>query len=403
MCGSQTAFAYTTASGYAAHDFATGFPATNPASPWAPIGVAFDQSDNLYVVDSADANIYRFDQDGGAASDVTRLTSSPIPGEPTGLAVAADGRMYLARHTAGDIVEIDPGTATVLRRVAGGLTCASALAVDPASGDLFVSGNECASSIYRVSPTTGQVSAYTSNTPGVDGIAFGNQGTLYAADAGAILSIQGTQAPAPGSVTEIARVTGADGLAFAPADKSGQIPYLIVNRTDGTVTKVDIGQGSTTSTDIMTGGTRGDLAAVDSSGCLYVTQARSIVRITPAHGACALAPTTTGSVPPAGVVLEPQDAEPQDANGMQLGTTGPHAKRCVPRRTLTIRLRQRGRVRLRSAVIYVNGRVSARIRGSKLRGRIVLRRLPRGAVKVKVVAVDSRGRRLTTVMRYRNC
>src|SRR5437763_8104213 len=47
--------AYTTASGYVAQDYATGF----QAASYGPIGIAFDQSDNLYVADSFDGHIYR--------------------------------------------------------------------------------------------------------------------------------------------------------------------------------------------------------------------------------------------------------------------------------------------------------------------------------------------------------
>ena len=83
--------AYTAAAGYAASDYATGFP-ENAANDWGPIGVAFDRSDNLYVADRADGNIYRFQPGGGTASAATRVSSSPIPGGITGLVVSSGGR-----------------------------------------------------------------------------------------------------------------------------------------------------------------------------------------------------------------------------------------------------------------------------------------------------------------------
>src|SRR5437763_4317918 len=126
--------AYSTAPGYQASDYATGFPKSAP-NDWGPIGIAFDTSDNLYVADRADANIYRFQPGGGPASDATRLTPSPIPGLITGLAVSPSGDIYLARYGAGDIVQIDPGTGEVIRTVAS-VPCATGLAIDPASGDL---------------------------------------------------------------------------------------------------------------------------------------------------------------------------------------------------------------------------------------------------------------------------
>ena len=61
-----------------------------------------------------------------------------ISGAPDGLALAKDGRLYLARQFAGDVVEINPTSGVVLRTVAS-IFFAAALATDPLSGDLFVS------------------------------------------------------------------------------------------------------------------------------------------------------------------------------------------------------------------------------------------------------------------------
>src|SRR5947209_19481421 len=82
------AHAYTTAGGYRAQDYATGF-ADLSCCGWGPIGVAFDQSDNLYVADSADGNLYRFQPGGGQAGPATRVSQKPIPGNPKGLAIHA--------------------------------------------------------------------------------------------------------------------------------------------------------------------------------------------------------------------------------------------------------------------------------------------------------------------------
>src|SRR5947209_56576 len=121
-----SAHAYSTAGGYQAHDYATGF-ADLSCCGWGPIGVAFDQSDNLYVADSADGNLYRFQPGGGQAGPETRVSQKPIPGNPKGLAITADGRLYLAREQAGDVVELDPATGKVLRVVASGIPCAVGL------------------------------------------------------------------------------------------------------------------------------------------------------------------------------------------------------------------------------------------------------------------------------------
>src|SRR2546421_3986709 len=127
------ALGYSTSSGYTASDYATGFPSASCCA-WGPIGVAFDQSDNLYVADTADGQIYRFAPGRGQAGDATRVSQASIPGSPAGLAMTRDGRLYLARSRSNDVVEIDPGNGRILRSVAAGIACPTGLAVDPASG-----------------------------------------------------------------------------------------------------------------------------------------------------------------------------------------------------------------------------------------------------------------------------
>ncbi len=57
------AFAYTTTSQYAASDFATGFSDTNIG----PIGLAFDASNHLYVMEYPEGILHKFGTSGGAA------------------------------------------------------------------------------------------------------------------------------------------------------------------------------------------------------------------------------------------------------------------------------------------------------------------------------------------------
>lgn len=389
---SGAAEAYTTAAGYTAGDYATGLP-ENAASDWGPIGIAFDRSDNLYVADTADGNIYRFQPGGGVASGDTRITASPIPGGIEGLVVTSAGQLYLARYAAGDVVQVDPGTGQVIRTVAS-IPCATGLAIDPASGDLFVSENQCGSTIFRVSGFENGPGTVSSYAPahGVDGLAFDADGTLYAESDGSILRVEGTAGGTPGAVTNMARVPHADGLAFG-AHSSGRLPYLVTNRNDGTVTRVDFGSGPPTETDIFSGGSRGDFAAVDSHGCLYVTQSASVVRISGSGDACALQPSTPGGSPQTRVIVTPLGHSPAR-------TSKPACRRI---RSLRLRLRQQGRVRLRSATVYVNGRKVKRLKGAKVTAPFVLTHLPAGSFTVRVVAVTTKGRRLATTKRYGGC
>jgi streptogramin lyase len=391
----SAAMGYTTGSGYTASDYATGFPSLS-CCHWGPIGLAFDQSDNLYVADNADGNIYRFAPGGGAASDATRVTQSGLPGGPAGLAVARDGRLYLARGQSADVVEIDPASGRILRSVANGIRCATALAVDPMSGDLFVSQNQCGDTIWRISGFAngpGTASHYVSNLQGVDGISFGNDGTLWAESNGEVERIGGTTSSAPGAVTPVTYVPAGDGVAAGVAAPGGGSSYVVVNRNDGVVTRADLTTSPITQDSIFAGGSRGDLAAVDSRGCLYITQSTSVVRVRPSNRACDLSPSTSGPPPSPGVTVDV--LTPPRLTSLRKG--------CVPIRRLVFRIRQRGRVRLRSASIYVAGRRVKTVKGRALTGRIVLTRVPRGTFTLKVVARTTKGKKLTTRHRYRNC
>jgi len=393
LASAGTAGAYSTTPGYVASDYVTGF----PAKSWGPIGIAFDQSDNLYVGDPIDGYIYRFQPGGDQASPATRLNETPIPGDIVGLAITRDGRIYVARYNAGDVVEIDPGTGEVLREVVTGIPGATGLAVDPISGDLFVSQNSAGSTIWRISNFAngpGTTTAYLSGVRGVDGLAFDSDGTLYAEDDGKILQIAGTSSPTPGVVSDIAYAPGADGLAFGVHPPSSGLPFLIANRNDGTVTQVDFGMGVPSTTDIFSGGSRGDFAAVDSHGCLYITQTTSIVRIGGANGTCGtLSPSTQGAAPRPAIVMT------ASVSPRRQGSAGA----CVRLSQLTLRLSQRGRVRVRSAAIYLNGHLAKRVSGSAVTAPITLSHLAAGSFMLKVVATTTNGKTLTTREFYTNC
>jgi hypothetical protein len=287
------AVAYSMAPGYIASDYATGF-LTGPWG-WGPIGVAFDQSDDLYVADNVDGNLYRFAPGGGQASPAALVGN--LPGAPEGLAITADGLLYAARSGAHDVVQVDTVTGRIVRRAADNIPCATGVAVDPISGDLFVSQNSCGTTIFRISNfrnAPGTVTRYASLAD-VDGIAFNSDGTLYAEGNGPIYSVTGTTSPTPGVATIVANVPHADGLAFGGAPPGAGLPFLVANRTDGAVTKVEFGGAHPNATDIFNGGSRGDFAAIDSHGCLYITQSDRVVRIAPAGAACNLSPSTVGS------------------------------------------------------------------------------------------------------------
>jgi RHS repeat-associated protein len=132
----------------------------------------------------------------------------------------------------------------------------------------------------------------------VDGIAFAADGTLYAAGGGSVYRIAGTNTANPGAVTVISS-TGYpyDGIAVA-SSITGHAAFLYVNRNDGVITKIDLTKSPTVTSDIITGGSRGDFAAVGLDGCLYATQSSTIIKVTDSAGACN--PPLGGSTPPNG-------------------------------------------------------------------------------------------------------
>lgn len=399
-----TASAYRVSPAYAASDYATGLPTTS-CCHWGPIGVAFDPSDNLYVIDSADGNLYRFPPGGGRADDA-RLSSRPITGGPAGLAMTRDGRLYATLADSGSLVQLNPDTGGVIKTVVTGLNCATGIAVDPVSDDLFVSGNGCGDTVWRVTidpAGAGTANAYASGLNDVDGLAFAPGGTLYAAARGDIIAIDGTNSSSPGRYSIIAAVPNSDGIAYADQGQ-GSPPFLIVNRVDGIATRVDL-SADRTQQDIFSGGSRGDFTAVDSNGCLFATQSDRVVRIAPVGG-CVLTPTTPGGgqVPPAQVsaVASQGGAEISAASGA-LAVRGRGARACFAGNRVTLRLSQRGDVRLRSAVIYVNRRRVRSVRGRAVARPIVLSHLTGDAFTIDIVARTVRGHVLRTSGRYVRC
>jgi len=323
-------------SGYAVTNFATGFASNGPPpSGVGPAGLGTDTHGNLYVNDIVTGNVYKFGPAGGVASSTTELaTPSSLGGHlPHGLAFGKDGNLYVNLVDTGQVVQLDPNTGAIIRTVTSAVPGASALATDPLSGDLFVSqsgtGGACSfgpsSCIFRVSnfaTGTGTVTVYAS-VPSADGLAFGPDGTLYAANGVNVAKIAGTNSPppTPDTWTIIASVSGADGMAISA---NLFAPFLYSNNNGGTITKIDLSTSPPTLTNIVSGGSRGDFATVGSDGCLYATQTDTVIKVTNADGSCIppplgpLFPTnpspTSCVAPPSGLV----SWWPGDGNGKDI-------------------------------------------------------------------------------------
>jgi len=272
------------APGYKVANYATGF-GTDPSGVIGPIGLAFDPNGNLYVGDFVTGYIYKFGPGGGVASAATQLNTKPISGFPAGLAFDQEGNLYLARQEAGDVVQLDPSNAAILRTLVT-VPLATGLATDPLSGDLFVSqiGLGTVQRIFGFQNGPGTATVYAT-TGYVDGLSFGPDGTLYAALYGQTVGkITGTNSASPGTVTYLPVIVPTiDGIAVS-ADPD--IPFIYGNRNDGIITKVDLTLTPPALSNIFKGGTRGDFVTVGPDGCLYATQSDRVLLVTNADGTC---------------------------------------------------------------------------------------------------------------------
>ena len=359
--------------GAAASTFATGFA---PVDGIGPFGLAWDR-DTLYVASRGD--LFRFGRSGGQADAGSRVNAEPIGGWVRGLAVGADGRLYAARITdppLGDVVELDPGTGAVIRTLAAHVPCPTALAVRPLDGDLFVSQVDCGDGILQIHLPALPLPLVTPFARGlsVDGLTFGPDSTLFAAHdpapgGGATVS----RFDLLGRRTGLAAIPHVDGIAVA---RPGQPPFLVINRVDGTITRLDLADGS--AVPLVEEGTRGDLIAVGGDGCLYATQTASILKVTNADGSCAGASFRSG---PLGL-------------GLYVTTPVRRATACV-RRTTKVKLgyKRRGRRGVVRARIFFGRHLQRTIRTRKgLRGSVTLRRLPPGRFTIVIRATEKRGR-----------
>lgn len=292
---SESAFAYTAGSGYAATDYVTGFPTDNYAR--GPIGLAFDPAGNLYVIGLQDplgstSVLYKFGPGGGAAS-AAAIVGSNLPSYTFGLAFGSDGKLYASNLFNGTVIQLDTSTGAVVRTVANIGCFMRGIATDPISGDLFVASSCGIERISNYASGPGTVTEYTPSLQKVDGINFGPDGTLYAAsgDTGSPVAIAGTASASPGAVLQVyPAIPYLDGIGVAIPSPSSHSGFLLVNRNDGTITKVDASTNPATLTDVFTGGSRGDFVTTGSDGCLYATQTDRIIKVTNADGTCSLYP-----------------------------------------------------------------------------------------------------------------
>ncbi|NND73116.1 MAG: hypothetical protein HKN43_16195 [Rhodothermales bacterium] len=99
----------------------SGVPTTFVTSGIAgPVGIAIDDSDNLYIANCGGAGTIQFVTNTGASSV---FSSDPLLNGncPNGIALASDGNLYVALFNNGNVIRVAPdGTASVFANVSGG-------------------------------------------------------------------------------------------------------------------------------------------------------------------------------------------------------------------------------------------------------------------------------------------
>ena len=282
LLAAAAAQAYETTPGWVATDYVTGF---DHGSEAGPVGLAFDGDGNLLVSNNSTASLHKVAPGGGTAAG-TKIKDGY--GAATGLAFDKSGRLYMARATQHDVVELNPASGDVIRTVVSGLPCPVGLATDPVSGDLFVSNVFCPTGgIFRISgfgSGPGTATRYAGSQD-ADGLTFAPDGTLYAAGGTRIVRIGGTSSDAPGTASTVVDLPNVDGIAYSPATTS-EGDYLVVVRTDGEIDQVDF---DGTVTPVVTGASRGDLVTVGPDRCIYADLQDRVIKLGPSSGACGFA------------------------------------------------------------------------------------------------------------------
>lgn len=278
-----TAGAYTTDPAYSATDFVTGF-ANNGPNNVGPVGLAWDSTNHLYVMDYFNGLLYKFDASGGVADAAHQVTVGQSPwgrNNAAGIAFSQGGRLYVAVQGWHRVDEVDLANGQVARTIASA-SCATGIATDPTNGDLLVS-DPCPGYSTRIHNPDGVSPTVSARQLPywADGVTFAPDGTIWTTYYGNYLyHVDGTGAH---YVTTIATL---DGTAVSSAGDGS----VFANTNNGRVVKYDPSTG--TQTTIFSGGSRGDFSTVGPDGCLYITQTDRIVRITNADGTCSWSPTT---------------------------------------------------------------------------------------------------------------
>ncbi|MCP4713252.1 MAG: hypothetical protein GY869_31865, partial [Planctomycetes bacterium] len=238
-----------------------------------PLGMAFAPDGETILISGGEGrnNIYRFNLTGGSAIMPLSMLDVPI----YDMVFDATGRLW-ATTGGGPLVQLDPGSGEIIARYGDGVTLG--LAVDPDSSDLYVASKN---GIEVFDTIDLEFSPYSSTR--VDGLAFGADGSLWAATW-----------PYDGQVVRFDRFgqpevmleldEEAEGLTFGLPGTPLEGLLFVTHAAGGALTMVDL--ASMESVEIATGGSRGDFIHVGPDGRVYITQGDQVdvlYPLTPPH------------------------------------------------------------------------------------------------------------------------
>jgi len=257
---------------------AKGFVTRLPRSQSAgPSGLAF-APDGLYVVDEGNSCVYKFDsKTGGVASQA--LTCFREGSGYSGIASDSAGNLFIAQKNPGAVLQLGRD-GKVARTIASNIPGASKLAIDGIKGDLFVAGNEPAVFRFKsLNSATPEREAYAKLSEAPRSLAFGPDGTLFAATKNTLYSVPFSESTP--STAKVLRTGLKDVKSIAVAPN---FRFLTVSHESGQMSRMNLNQLDTIT--VLVGGTPGDNVVYGPDGCVYATQVDEIVRIGNPDGTC---------------------------------------------------------------------------------------------------------------------
>ncbi len=252
-----------------------------------PRGLAFDASGTLWISDGANNKLWTIAATGSTPAAFS-MGAGPGLNNPHAITFGPDGDLYVANYGANTVLQINP-TSGASANFLNGLSQPWSVTFD-SLGNLYV-GNNAGNSIYRWQKSTGTLAPFAS-VPSPGGMVADRAGYLYAIDNKAnnvyritpagdsTLFASGFSSPtgivkvgstiyvlsnANNSLVQVDTTTGQlttlargfnqpFGIAFEPpggpgADASGD--FFVSNVGDGTISRVNVNTGS--STTVLTG------------------------------------------------------------------------------------------------------------------------------------------------------